>query len=63
MLEPAAGVGGRDAVQGRAFIDTARELGYDDDPARFKETLRRIGRAKAQPSKPRDGEPKDRVKR
>jgi methylphosphotriester-DNA--protein-cysteine methyltransferase len=35
--------------QGRAFIKAARELGTDDDPERFNETVRKI--AKAPPSK------------
>ena len=35
--------------QGRAFIKAARELGTDNDPERFNETVRKV--AKARPAK------------
>jgi hypothetical protein len=35
--------------QSRRFIEAARELGTDDNPERFKETVRKV--AKAPPSK------------
>ncbi len=35
-----------DPEQSRRFIEAARELGCDEDLARFQETLRRIARAK-----------------
>jgi hypothetical protein len=38
-----------DKAQSARFVEAARELGTDDDPARFKETVRKI--AKAPPAK------------
>jgi hypothetical protein len=38
-----------DAAQSRRFIEAARELGTDNDPERFKETVRKV--AKAAPAK------------
>lgn len=38
-----------DLEQSKAFIKAARELGTDNDPERFKETVRKV--AKAAPAK------------
>jgi hypothetical protein len=38
-----------DPAQSSAFIKAARELGTDNDPERFKETVRKV--AKAPPAK------------
>jgi len=35
-----------DTEQSRRFIETARELGYDEDEAAFEEKLKRIATAK-----------------
>lgn len=43
--------------QGRAFIEKARELGCDEDPARFEETLRRVARAKPKRELPPEDRP------
>ena len=37
--------------QHRRFVETARELGCDEDEAAFDEKLKRIAAAKANPSK------------
>jgi hypothetical protein len=41
------------AEQHREFVKVARELGCDDDEAKFKETLRKIGAQKMKKDKPR----------
>jgi hypothetical protein len=38
-----------DAEQSRRFIETARELGCDEDEAAFEEKLKRIATAKPKP--------------
>ena len=45
MAKPSKPVTG----QSRKFIDAARELGVDEDEARFKEKLRDIARADVPP--------------
>lgn len=39
--------------QGRKFIDTARELGCDEDEAAFDDKLKRIARHKPPPDEPK----------
>jgi hypothetical protein len=34
-----------DPEQSRRFIEAARELGTDNDPERFKETVRKVAKA------------------
>jgi hypothetical protein len=38
--------------QHKRFVETARELGCDEDKERFEEQLRRIATAKPKPKKP-----------
>jgi hypothetical protein len=35
--------------QFQRFVETARQLGCDDDPERFKETVRKVAKAPPQP--------------
>jgi hypothetical protein len=53
-----AGKSEKDATkQVEAFRKAARDLGCDDDEGRFKDALRRVGKAKpaAAPDKPKRG--------
>lgn len=45
-------------AQSKAFEDAARELGCDEDPARFDEALKKVARHKPatkKPAEPTDG--------
>ena len=43
------------AEQSAAFIEAARELGCDDDPERFKETVRKLAKAPPAPGPTKAG--------
>jgi hypothetical protein len=43
-----------DPAQSSAFIKAARELGTEDDPDRFKDTVRRIAKVPPAPKKRKD---------
>jgi hypothetical protein len=40
--------------QSKAFIEAARKLGCDEDPAHFDEILKRVARHKPPPATPRE---------
>jgi hypothetical protein len=47
-------------AQSRRFIEAARELGTDDDPERFKDTVRKVAKAppkRNEPSKSKKTKP------
>jgi hypothetical protein len=54
---PPSAVGKADPEQFQRFLETARELGCEENFDRFEEALKRIVRAKPQPHKPGDRTP------
>jgi hypothetical protein len=42
-----------DTEQSRRFIEAARKLGCDDDPAHFDEILKKVARHKPPPESPK----------
>ena len=45
------------ASQGDRFIETARQLGCNEDEGAFRDMLRKVGQHKPKPLKPAPGKP------
>ena len=52
--ESKAAAGAADPDQAERFIEAARELGCEDNLARFDEAVKRIGKARPAPREPRN---------